>query len=237
VDMSAAAPPGRTEGLAGSAPGVWGIGTVTLGGCLLLALALRLHRLAAPSPWVDEIASWTFARLAWSDLLGPVAHVETNPPGYYALLKLVIGAAGPGEAVMRLPSAIAGALAVVPVALVGRRTGGPLAGLFAGGLVAVSAMQIHHSQEARGYALLFLALATALWLAGPMLDRAAGMRRWCWRRAVAARGGASSLCSVARASRSCSAISGGCAWPWGWWPIPHPRSHGSSDRTSPVPPG
>jgi len=175
--MSAAAPPGRTEGLAGSAPGVWGIGTVTLGGCLLLALALRLHGLAAPSPWVDEIASWTFARLAWSDLLGPVAHVETNPPGYYALLKLVIGAAGPGEAVMRLPSAIAGALAVVPVALVGRRTGGPLAGLFAGGLVAVSAMQIHHSQEARGYALLFLALATALWLAGPMLDHAAGMRR------------------------------------------------------------
>jgi mannosyltransferase len=175
--MMAPASDRRSNRFAGPQSGARGFVATGLAACLLLALALRLHGLALPSPWVDEIASRTFARLAWSDLFGPVAEVETNPPGYYALLKLVIGVAGQSEMAMRLPSAIAGALAVVPVAFVGQRAGGPLGGLFAGALVAVSTLQIHHSQEARGYALLFLALATALWLVGPMLDGRASMRR------------------------------------------------------------
>ena len=69
----------------------------------------------------------------------PVAQAETNPPGYYMLLKLVIATAGQGETALRLPSVIAGTLAVIPVALVARRVGGPVAAVVAAGLLALSA--------------------------------------------------------------------------------------------------
>jgi len=148
-----------------------------LGVCFLAALALRLDGLTTPSLWIDELASWTFAHLAWRDLFGEVAQLETNPPGYYALLKLVIGATGESEFSMRAPSALAGALAVLPVALIARRAGGNIAAIAAAVLLAVSAAHIHQSQQARGYAILFLAVATALCLLGPVLDRGATPRR------------------------------------------------------------
>jgi hypothetical protein len=145
--------------------------------CLGLALALRLPGTDAASLWADELASWTFTRLAWSDLLGAIARVEPNPPGYYLLLKAWTTLFGDGTAMLRLPSVLAGALAVLPLALVARAEGGRAAGLLTALLVATSAMQIHHAQQARGYALLFLAGATALALLGPMLHRSIAPRR------------------------------------------------------------
>jgi mannosyltransferase len=157
--------------------------------CLALALALRLHGLAEPSPWGDEIATWTIAQLDWPSLLGPIARVEPNPPGHVALLKLL----GTGDVfALRLPSALAGAVAVLPVALVALRTGGPVAAVLAALLVALSALQIHHAQQGRGHALLFLAIATALWLLGPMLARAEPLPR-----RIAATAGFASACLVA----------------------------------------
>jgi mannosyltransferase len=178
MDTLAASSRSEVRGIPGAERRRLGWLELALGGSLLVALAFRLHDLAGPSLWVDEIASWTFARLGWSNLLGPVAQAETNPPGFYVLLKLVIDAVGQGEFAMRLPSAVAGALAVIPVALVARRAGGPFAGAVAAALVSVSAVHIHHSQQARGYALLFLALAIALWLTGPMLRQDARGGRW-----------------------------------------------------------
>jgi hypothetical protein len=149
-------------------------------GIALLALLARLPSIAEAPLWTDEIATWTFAGLGWSDLLGPIAAVEPNPPGFYLLVKLIEPAGGHDAATLRLPSVIAGALAVVPLAFLTRGAFGTAAGLLTAALLAISAEHIHHAQQARGYALLFLATATALWLLRAVLrpDLAA------WRRGL-----------------------------------------------------
>jgi mannosyltransferase len=140
---------------------------------VILALACRLPDIGTAPFWTDEIASWSFIQLPVSDLLGAMARVEPNPPGHYLLLKAVAGIFGDGEAALRLPSVLAGALAVLPLAAVATRIGGVPAGLMTALLLALSAIQIHHAQQARGYAVLFLAAAMALWLIGRLLDPAA----------------------------------------------------------------
>lgn len=167
-----AAPPRRPdEREAGGLAGRRGTFAVALAACVLLALVIRLHGLGGHGFWGDEIASWTFATLSPAELLGPVLRVEPNPPAYYLLLKLLVGPLGESDGAMRLPSAVAAALAVAPVALVARRDFGPSAGLWAGLLLAVSASQIHLAQQARSYALLFLAAAVALLLLDILLQR------------------------------------------------------------------
>ncbi len=155
-------------------------GAAALAACLALALALRLHALDGPSLWMDEIATVTMAGLPWPELFGPIAQQEVNPPGYFALVKL-LGAST--DAGLRLPSAFAGAAAVVPLALFTRRAFGTGAAAVAALLLAVSAAHIHYSQQARTYALLFLLVASALWLLdwvldGPANGAAGRRRRW-----------------------------------------------------------
>ncbi|WP_207538985.1 glycosyltransferase family 39 protein [Sabulicella rubraurantiaca] len=129
---------------------------------LLLALALRLFQLGTGYFWMDEIATVFFIRLSWEELFGPIARLEPNPPGYYALLKVLRPLLGEGEWGLRLPSALAGAAAVLPVFLFTRRAFGPRAALVAGLLLAVAGQHVMQSQEARNYATLFLLAAIAL---------------------------------------------------------------------------
>ena len=162
---------------------VGGLGAgMALALCVAVALALRLHALDGPSLWMDEIATVTMAGLPWSELVGPIARQEVNPPGYFGLVKLLGPVTDTG---FRLPSAVAGAAAVVPVALFTRRAFGIKAAAAAALLLAVSAAHIHYSQQARTYAILFLLVASALWLADGTLDGddAAGGRRRRWLRA------------------------------------------------------
>jgi hypothetical protein len=151
--------------------------------CLGLALLLRLQGLGGPSLWMDELGSLALGSLPWGALLGPVAQLEPNPPGYHLLVKLLTSLTDTGDSVLRLPSALAGAAAVLPLALFTRRAFGTKAAAIAALLLSLSAVQIHYSQQARSYALLFLAAATALWLLGQLLDPAAPPRR---QRALAA---------------------------------------------------
>ncbi len=87
----------------------WGaIALVTLG-----AVLLRLTRLEAREPWLDEACSSLLARGDLSDL-ARVFTGESNPPLYYGMLFLWQKIAGSGPAALRLPSVIAGA-SLVPL--------------------------------------------------------------------------------------------------------------------------
>jgi mannosyltransferase len=146
--------------------------------CLLLllggALALRLSGLGSAPLWADEVATWVLAGLPVAEHLGPLAPVTPSPPGYQLLVGALWPAEGQTEATLRLPAAVAGALAVVPLALAARAAFGAPAGLIAAALCAVSASHIDYAQQARGHALLFLAASAGLWLLGPLLRPRAG---------------------------------------------------------------
>jgi mannosyltransferase len=145
---------------------------------VLLALALRLHGLAQPSLWRDEIATAAFIHLPWRALFGPIAHLESNPPGYYVLLKALVPVLGESDFGLRLPSAFAGAAVLLPIFLFCQPFGTPTA-LLAAVLVALAGTHVHYSQQARNYSMLFLAFSTALLLTDRLADAdTPRQRRW-----------------------------------------------------------
>lgn len=130
------------------------------------ALAVRVYNLGALSLWVDEGATLTFALAPWTYLWGPIAVVETNPPGYYSVMKLWISAFGSSDAALRMPSAIAGAVCVIPLYAIALRQQGRAAAIIATSFFVVSAIQVQYSQEARSFAIISLLFLLGLVAAG-----------------------------------------------------------------------
>ena len=133
-----------------------------LAGITLLGGALRLFHLGAQPLWTDEAFSWRWAHLTLGELWGSHAILETNPPLYYTLQKLLLPL-GESEGALRLLAAIFGTLTVPLVFLLGRLVGGTVAGLVAAALLATSPIHIAYSQEARGYTLLMAGATLAVW--------------------------------------------------------------------------
>ena len=95
------------------------------------------------------------------DVLTRVAHEDAHPPAYVLLLHYVQRWAGNSETAVRMPSAIAGVLAVFVMFLVGSELGSRREGLVAAFLLTTAWFPINYSQEARPYALLMLTTLTA----------------------------------------------------------------------------
>ena len=169
------APPGMVQRLA-----FGGAASPGLLICLGLALLVRLPGLGGWPLWSDETATAAFARLPWSEIFGWLFQLETNPPAYYALMKLWSGVFGASDMGLRLPSALAGAAAVVPMALFCRGAFGPRAAGWGGLLLAISGSHLAFSREARVYPLLFLVFAFGLLFAQRLavVATAPGKAKW-----------------------------------------------------------
>lgn len=135
-----------------------------LGLICLLALVLRLHRLAEPVLRWDEGWSLAHASLNWGELLR-IAALDWHPPLYTVLLKLWIGLAGVSTFSLRYLSVLLGVLAVPLAYIVARawlRASSPgkgeglavLAALYA----AVAPLLVYYSQVVRMYPLATLAV-------------------------------------------------------------------------------
>jgi len=120
---------------------------------ILLATGLRLSALGARSLWFDEIAQVTTAsefgatdiiRLHLDQATAPLDHLITD-----AVVWL-----GRSEYLLRFPAACFSVLTVALCFALGRTMFGPLEGLIAAFLLAISAFHIHYAQEVRTYALL-----------------------------------------------------------------------------------
>ncbi len=153
------------------------IGLVLLG----LALALRLYRLDAQSLWLDEGSSWELSQAGWAQLLAELFNPSAAYPLYHLLLKGWMILFGASEAALRLPSALAGALAVPAIYLAGIALGridaddeqlethsvwgepGFRHGLAAALLVLLAPFAIWYSQEAKVYSLLLLSATLTSW--------------------------------------------------------------------------
>jgi hypothetical protein len=119
---------------------------------LLLAFALRLHRLGMQSLWYDETVSM---HLAGKSLPALVAHTagDIHPPGYYLLLHGWSRLAGSSDFSVAYLSLAFGVLLVAMAHWLAARLFGPRVGLMAALLVAISPYQVWYSQEVRMYTL------------------------------------------------------------------------------------
>ncbi len=143
-------------------------------GLVALGAALRLIGLGAEPLWLDEAFSWRWAHLPLTELWGPAARTETNPPLWFTLERAALLLLGESEAALRFPAALAG-MAAVPLAfLAGNALAGPLPGLAAAALVATDPLLVAYAQEARGYTLLVAATLLVLWGTMRLLDEPPG---------------------------------------------------------------
>jgi uncharacterized membrane protein len=141
---------------------------MALAAIVLAGGLLRAVYLGKESLWLDESFSHWFSSRPLMELWTTVPLYETHPPLYYTILKAWRAAFGDSEAALRALSALAGTLTIPLVYILGRQAAGPLAGVLAAAMFALSPTHIYHSQEARPYALLVLAatwaMCGALWL-------------------------------------------------------------------------
>jgi mannosyltransferase len=129
---------------------------------VLLGLAARLFRIDHQPLWLDEALTLKRIHL---DLNGLVADSFANRhmPTYFLLLRLASSFFNTGDAWLRVPSALFGAMSAGMVFVVASRVGNRRAGIVAGLLMALSPLQVQYGQEARSYTLVTLLIATALW--------------------------------------------------------------------------
>jgi mannosyltransferase len=150
-----------------------------------LALILRLHGLGAKPFWLDEITSLRRATDSLHDLTLDALH-NRHYPSYFLLLWLVAHF-GASQWLLRLPSAIFGAIAAALASVIGRKAAGAKSGAAAGLLMALSPFEVQFGQEARSYTLMSCLILIAL--SGLVrLAQEPAIAALPWRRAGAPRG-------------------------------------------------
>ena len=137
-----------------------------LAGIFLLALTLRLYCLNCYSLWFDEVPSIEVAQLGMNAVFTyRFGWIGNQTLLYYLLVWLTIQPVDPATtaALVRLPSALAGALAVLPVYGLGREMFGRAQGILAALLVALSAVHTNYPQDIRPYAMLTFLTAASVY--------------------------------------------------------------------------
>lgn len=125
---------------------------------MLTGAVLRLVALGDWSLWLDELHTLhviTQAQLTTTGVPG-----DQHPPLYYLLLQGWLALGDAGEFWLRLPSAIAGILAIPLMWSIGVTLGSRKLGLLAAALLTVSPLHIWYAREARMYG-----LASFFWVA------------------------------------------------------------------------
>ena len=157
----------------------------------LLGAFLRFYHLGLQSLWLDELASWSLSKnVGVLPYLLDRARYDPHPPGYQILLIFVERYLGDSETVLRLPSAMAGTIAIPVLFALGRRMYSARVGLSVALLLAVSWAPIYFSQEARSYTFTLLATLVTFLLWFPLFasqhGRVTAPRRWTIAYAAAA---------------------------------------------------
>ncbi len=145
-------------------------------GVALGSLALGVVALGHRSLTVDEGASAAAAQGSLGTVASRIVHDDPGQAGGLLLLKLA-GTIGDSELALRLPSAVAVALAAGLLVVLGNLLLERIGGLVAGLAFAVNAGVIQASREARPYALGLLGVVLATLLLVLALERGGG---WRW---------------------------------------------------------
>jgi mannosyltransferase len=140
---------------------------------LVVGLALRFVHLGSAPLWFDEVLTADWVARPWREMLA-LCLADNHPPLYFVVVKLVRDLLGDTPWVLRLPSAVIGAVAIPLAAATAATLADRRAGRWAAWFAALSPFLVHHGQEARMYALVgTLAAANLLALARFTTGRAA----------------------------------------------------------------
>jgi 4-amino-4-deoxy-L-arabinose transferase-like glycosyltransferase len=137
-----------------------------LAAILALGAALRLSALSQESLWADEFYTLLCARAPGFVGAASISMDHGHLPPYFMLMHAVVRAFGESDAMLRLPSALVGALAPLFLYLAAASffPGRPRLALWAALFMALSPMALWYAQEARPYSLVLTLEAFALWL-------------------------------------------------------------------------
>lgn len=128
-----------------------------LAGMIAGGTALRLYGLGDQSLWADEgLSYWVASAADLDELLRRQTERSLHPPLGFLINHLALGMED-SDTMMRLPSALLGALTIPLIYALGRALTWPTAALVATAIFAVSPFHLWHSQDARAYAPLLLA--------------------------------------------------------------------------------
>ena len=125
----------------------------------LITLLVTLYRIGVPSFTRDEGATLLAVHRSYPEMLRMLGNVDVVHTAYYSLIWVVTRLAGSGEVALRLPSAVAMAVAAGGVTLLGQRLASGRAGLAAGLVFAAFPSVSYFAEDAREYAIV-AALAT-----------------------------------------------------------------------------
>ncbi|HEX6392526.1 MAG TPA: glycosyltransferase family 39 protein [Acidimicrobiales bacterium] len=143
-------------GRAAHDPVVLAMSAVTLAG-----LAVRF--VVPRGIWLDEATSIHQASMPFGEMLKNLGSTDVHPPLYFAVLWTTDHLIGSGPLAMRLPSVLAGTLAVPAAYLAARDLWDRRSGVIAGVLASVAPILVWYSQEVRMYSLFMLFALLALW--------------------------------------------------------------------------
>lgn len=149
----------------------------------VVALGLGLYRIGVPSLWFDEMLSVYRANLPLPVLWRVVNASQPNMALYYFILHFWLRLTAllgfhPTEAVVRFPSAVFAAGAVVVLFLLVRHLFGLLAGLTGAALYMCNTVQLIYTQDVRSYALQLLLLMLGWYALLVVLTAERTRRRW-----------------------------------------------------------
>jgi len=159
---------------------------VALGIVLLLGTFLRLiEYFRNRSLWLDEsMLVLAIGRQAYAELLGSLDYDQTAPPLFLWGLKTVSLIGGMSEYALRLLPLLAGLALPWVVWRAVRALGGPVAGVIATTLAALSAPLIYYSAEAKPYSLDALLSGILILLTLRIREEPRQLRRW-WQLLIA----------------------------------------------------
>lgn len=133
-----------------------------LSAIVLLGALVRLIVLNAQSAWLDEAYSLAVARHSLGFVISFTDQYDFHPPLYYVVLHIWGSLVGFGVTQGRVLSLLCGVAAVPLLYLLGRQLFDRITGLIAATLLAVSPIAAWYSDETRMYAMVFLAVLTAM---------------------------------------------------------------------------
>jgi mannosyltransferase len=144
----------------------------------LVTLLAGLYKITGPSFTRDESATLAAVHRSFPQLVRMLGHVDVVHGAYYALIWVVVRVAGSGEFALRLPSAIAMAVAAALVTVLGRRLVSAWAGLAAGLTFAFLPQVSWFAENAREGAVLTALACVASYCLLRALQRDAVRGRW-----------------------------------------------------------
>jgi len=147
---------------------------------LLVGALLRLYQFGRTPLWDDEAITYFASSQGLAHLFGWLPQ-DPHPPLHYLLEAATIQWLGSSEALMRLPSLLAGIVLIAVTGLIGTRLAGRSGGFWSALLVGTSPVLIWQSHNARCYSILALSMLLSAWA----LWRNADAPSWCWGAAAA----------------------------------------------------